>query len=58
MRAKMIRLFKNLQNFKDIFKKKKIAKILGGPGPPWSSSGSATAYYIYSINIPPTRIVT
>ena len=50
----MIRLFRNLQNFKDIFKKK-IAKILGGP---WSSSGSATAYYIYSINIPPTRIVT
>ena len=51
----MIRIFKILQNFKDIFKKKKIAKILGGP---WSSSRSATAYYIYSINIPPTRIVT
>ena len=57
MRAKLIRLFKNLQNFKDIFKKKN-QKFCGGRGPPWSSSGSATAYYIYSINIPPTRIVT
>ena len=32
MRAKMIRLFKNLQNFKDIFKKKKLQKFWGGLG--------------------------
>ena len=39
--TKIIRLFKNLQNFKDIFQKKNL-KILGGPGPLWSSSGFAT----------------
>ena len=33
MRAKMIRLFKNLQNFKDIFKKKKLQKFWGGQAP-------------------------
>ena len=40
----MIRLLKILQNFKDIFKKKNyfFQKFWGCPGPPWSSSGSAT----------------
>ena len=39
----MIRLFKNLQNFWDIFKKNYFfQKCWGCPGPPWSSSGSTT----------------
>ena len=40
----MIRIFKILQNFKDIFKKKIIffKNFRGAQAPPWSSSGSAT----------------
>ena len=33
MRAKMIRLFKNLQNFKDNFQKKKFKNFVGAQAP-------------------------
>ena len=48
----MIRLFKNLQNFKDILKKIYFfQKFWGGLGPPWSLSGSATNSYGITIRL-------
>ena len=51
----MIKLFKNLQIIRMFSKNKKnifFTKNLGGPRPPWSSSGSATEEGDSAQNLP------